>query len=112
MFTRSYSKGDVLLVRYPFTDLSGAKVRPAVVVGNPHTSQDILIVPLTSKITSLLAGEFILTDWKGAHLNVPSAVKRGLFTVHESLAIKRVGKLSDADYKSLENSLRQWLGLP
>ena len=27
----NYSRGDVLLVRYPFTDLSGVKVRPASV---------------------------------------------------------------------------------
>ncbi|HVG30389.1 MAG TPA: type II toxin-antitoxin system PemK/MazF family toxin [Pyrinomonadaceae bacterium] len=112
MSTRSYSKGDVLLVRYPFTDLSGAKVRPAVVVGESHVSQDILIVPLTSKTASLLAGEFILADWEGTHLHVPSAVKRGIYTVHESLVARRVGKLSAADSQTLESSLRQWLGLP
>jgi hypothetical protein len=27
----NYSRGDVLLVRYPFTDLSGVRVRPAIV---------------------------------------------------------------------------------
>jgi len=28
----NYSKNEVILVRYPFTDLSSIKVRPAVVV--------------------------------------------------------------------------------
>ncbi|CAD5961777.1 MazF family transcriptional regulator [Planktothrix tepida] len=50
----SCSKNDVILVRYPFSDLSNSKVRPAVVVNAPHPSQDILIVPLTSKTESLL----------------------------------------------------------
>jgi mRNA interferase MazF len=45
----SYSSGDVVLVRYPFTDLTSSKVRPAVAVGAPHASQDIFVVPLTSK---------------------------------------------------------------
>lgn len=45
----SYSKHDVILVRYPFSDLTGSKVRPAIVVGAPHTSQDLFIVPLTSR---------------------------------------------------------------
>lgn len=47
------SKNDIILVRYPFSDLSGAKVRPAVVVSAPHVSQDIFVVPLTSRATSL-----------------------------------------------------------
>ncbi len=108
---KSYSKGDVILVRYPFSDLSGSKVRPAVIVSAPHSSADAFIVPLTSNLTSLLTGEFILADWKAAKLNVPSAVKRGLYTVHESLITKRVGKLSDADAQTLEDSLQGWLGL-
>jgi len=38
-------------------------------------------------------------------------VKRGLYTAHESLIIKAIGKLSDADGERLEQSLRAWLGL-
>ncbi len=65
----SYSKNDVILVRYPFSDLSGSKVRPAVVVNAPHASKDVFIVPLTSKTASLLAGEFLLADRRAARLN-------------------------------------------
>jgi mRNA interferase MazF len=39
---------EIILVRYPFSDLSGAKVRPAVIVSAPHVSQDIFVVPLTT----------------------------------------------------------------
>lgn len=109
---KSYFKGEVVLVRYPFSDLSGSKVRPAVIVSAPHVSQDLFIVPLTSNITSLLMGEFVLTDWKAAKLHVPTAVKRGLYTVHESLIAKALGKLSNPDAKALESSLREWLGIP
>ncbi len=58
----SYSKNEVILVRYPFSNLTGSKVRPAVVVGDPHVSQDVFIVPLTSRVSPLLAGEFGLDD--------------------------------------------------
>lgn len=108
----SYSKNEVILVRYPFSNLSGSKVRLAIVVNDPHISQDVMIVPLTSKVSPLLAGEFVLADWKASGLNVPSAAKRGLYTVHQSLAMKSIGKLSDRDASSLETSLREWLGLP
>lgn len=107
----SYSKNDIILVRYPFSDLSNSKVRPAVVVSAPHASQDIFIVPLTSRTTSLLAGEFVLSDWKAAGLNVPTAVKRGLYTVSQSLVVRNIGKLTESDAEQLENSLRDWLGL-
>ena len=107
----NYSKNIIILVRYPFSDLSNAKVRPAVIVNAPHSSQDILIVPLTSKTGSLLEGEFVLADWAAARLNVVTAVKRGIYTVNRSLVIKNVGKLGDVDIEKLEQSLRTWLGL-
>lgn len=107
----SYSKHDVVLVRYPFSDLTSSKVRPAVVVNAPHRSQDILITPLTSKTASLLAGEFVLSEWKSADLNVATAVKRGIYTVHERLVIKVIGQLANVDADQLERSLRDWLGL-
>ncbi|HYJ89488.1 MAG TPA: type II toxin-antitoxin system PemK/MazF family toxin [Pyrinomonadaceae bacterium] len=107
----SCSKGDVVLVRYPFSDRSDFKVRPAVAVSTSHVSQDVFLVPLTSKIDSLLAGEFVLKDWKGAGLNIASAVKRGLLTIHQTLILKNIGKVSSEDAGELERSLRGWLGL-
>ena len=101
----------LLLVRYPFSNLSGAKVRPAVVVNAPHISHDVMIVPLTSRLTGLLSGEFVLQQWQQAGLNVPSAIKRGIYTVEESLIVKTVGQLNQIDEQALEMSLRGWLGL-
>lgn len=71
----------------------------------------MLIVPFTSKTTALLAGEFVLVDWKGAGLNVETAAKRGIFTIHERLVLKSIGRLSPVDAEKLANSLREWLGL-
>ncbi len=107
----NYSRNDVVLVRYPFSDLSGAKVRPAVIVNTPHVSHDVLIVPLTSRTASLLPGEFVLSDWRGAGLNVISAAKRGVFTIMDALVIHRIGALTAVDAQNLDLSLRSWLGL-
>ena len=107
----SYSKNEVILVRYPFSDASSVKVRPAVVVSAAHTSRDLFIIPLTSRITSLLKGEFVLIDWEVAGLNVESAVKRGLYTIHDRLVIKSIGKLCPADSEQLKRALQEWLDL-
>ena len=111
MFTVSFSRNDIILVRYPFSDMSGAKVRPAVVVSAPHPSEDVFVLALTSRTASLLGGEFLLADWAQAGLNVPTAVKRGLYTVHQGLIVRSVGRLSDRDAVRVERSLREWLGL-
>jgi mRNA interferase MazF len=107
----SFSRNDVILVAYPFSDRSGVKVRPAVVVSGEHRSRDVFVVPLTSKTDRMTEGEFSLADWQGAGLNVASVVKRGLYTIHESLVIKRVGRLGADDASRIDESLRQWLGL-
>ena len=106
-----FSRNEVILVRYPFSDLSAAKIRPGVVVGALDRSPDYLIVPLTSRLKPLAQGEFVLTDSSGAGLNLMSAVKRGVYTVHERLILKSVGHLSAADSKQIEQSLRLWLEL-
>lgn len=73
-------------------------------------SEDIFVVPLTSKTVSILPGEFVLENWRDAGLNVTTAVKRGIYTINKRFVIKRVGNLSASDSKSLESSLREWLG--
>lgn len=107
----SFSKNEVVLVRYPFSDLTSVKVRPAVIVGRLDQSDDYLIIPLTSKTGRRAVGEFILADWRGAGLNLPSAVKRGIYTLHGSLFVKSVGHLSSVDAQGVQQSLRLWLEL-
>jgi mRNA interferase MazF len=110
-FMPSYLKNEVLLVRYPFTDLTQTKVRPAVVVQAPHSSSDVIVVPLTSQTLGLRAGEFVLADWSAAGLHVPTAVKRGVYTLHPRFVLQQLKRLSPSDSVQLEQSLRNWLGL-
>jgi mRNA interferase MazF len=105
----NFSKYEVVLVRYPFSDLSNSKVRPAIIVGTQKDSKDLFIVPLTSKISSLVSGEFPLSDWRGSGLNVPTVVKRGLYTIESGLVLKILGRLSPNDATQLDGSLHHWL---
>jgi mRNA interferase MazF len=107
----NYSKNDIVLVRYPFSDLTSSKVRPAVVVNGSHASHDLFIVALTSKVSSLLKGEFRLSGWKASVLNVETSVKRSIFTIHNKLVLKVVGKLTVTDAASVDASLRIWLDI-
>jgi len=44
-----YKKGAVILVPFPFTDLSGNKVRPAVIISKGKIGSDIVVVFITSQ---------------------------------------------------------------
>jgi mRNA interferase MazF len=108
----SFSKGDVVLLPYPFTDLKTTKVRPAVVAASASGQySDIFVVPITSRLSVLNDGEFSLADWSSAGLNVPSAVKRGCVLVDTGLIKNRIGSLSDSDRLALDSALRLWLEL-
>ena len=107
----SYDRGDVVLATLPFSDLTGIKQRPAVVVSAPHPSVDLLLLPLTSQLEHLQLGEFALADWKAAGLLFPSAVKRGLFTLDNARINRRFGRLAPADQEGLDRALRRWPGL-
>lgn len=107
----NFLKNEIVLIRYPFSDLTNYKICPAVIINAPHISQDVFIIPLTSKTSNLMSGEFILSDWKQSGLNVETAVKRGIYTIKESLVRKSVGIISNTDAKNLENSIRIWFGL-
>jgi mRNA interferase MazF len=50
------------------------------------------------------------SGWREAGLHVPSAVKRGLCTAHETLVVKTVGRLVPADMARVTEFLRGWLG--
>jgi|SRR6185437_11298997 len=109
--TTSFDRGDVVLATLPFSDLSGIKKRPAVVVSTTHPSVDCFLLPLTSQLSNLQPGEFALVDWKSAGLLYPSVVKRGLFTMDQSCISRRLGRLAAEDLKKMDTALRRWLGL-
>jgi mRNA interferase MazF len=108
----NFSKGDVVLFPYPFSDLTTQKVRPAVVVSAMGKRYlDIFIVPLTSKTKHLEKGEFIISRWEKAGLNVKTAVKRGCYLADTDIIRKKVGSLEPCDIKRIESSLKIWLNL-
>jgi len=51
-----YQRGDIISVPFPFTDLSGTKLRPALIISNElvNVTDDVIIVMITSKQKSEL----------------------------------------------------------
>lgn len=111
-----FAKGDVVLVSLPFTNLSGTKARPAVVVSdNDYNAKtpDIIIASITSNLGAIRhPGDHPISDWRGAGLLKPSLAQMKLQTITHVLVRRTLGSLSTADLSMLDQGLRQALGLP
>jgi mRNA interferase MazF len=113
-FTTSYSQGDVLLVPFPFTDLSAVKQRPAVVVSPDRLNKvrpDLVVAAITSQIPDVLGDDEVRlsdTDLSAGGLPKPSIVKLGkIFTIHRGLIRKKLGRVPS---RTLEEILKKLLG--
>ena len=104
----SFSKGEVVLLPIPFTDLTSRKVRPAIVIGHSSQVGDLFVVPITSVLQN---ADFSLQGWRAAGLNVPCGVKSQIATIEDRLVVKSVGFLAAPDAAALEKRLRTWLQL-
>ena len=112
--TTSYSFGDIVPVPFPFTDQSGAKKRPAVVVSSAAYHQarrDVLIMAVTSQARPAGAiGEVQVKDWKGAGLIKASIIKPVITTIEASLVIRRLGQLRKEDQEGLRKAICKMIG--
>jgi mRNA interferase MazF len=106
--------GDVLLVPFPFTDQSGAKKRPAVVVSGSEyqaNRRDLVIMAITSQVRAPLGfGEAIVADWQAAGLVKISVLKPVFSTIEQGLALRMMGTLTKADQNTLREILAKVLG--
>jgi mRNA interferase MazF len=88
--SQMYERGSIVLVPFPFTDLSQSKQRPAVVVSPSNSSGDnIIVCSVTSRNSSTLKPWEVMLDpheTRGKHLPKPSVIKADrLFTIYHSL---------------------------
>ena len=106
--------GDIVLVRFPFTDQVGAKQRPAVVISRADYQRqrpDVILLAVTSQVrTTLGFGEALIADWQAAGLLKPSVLKPVVFTVEAALLRKTLGKLTERDQHTLRDVLQTILG--
>ena len=109
--TTNYSHGAVVLLPFPFSDQSAAKVRPAVVAHPPYRSDDLIVVAVSSERGTLRPGESGLAFWREAGLLHPSFLKRAVATISKDLIRRQLGVLAAADVAALESALRTWFSL-
>ena len=113
--TTRYRRGDVVLVPMDFTDRSGSKVRPAVVVSSEEynrTTPDVLIASITSNRNAIPhPGDRRIRDWEAAGLLKPSLAQTKLATVEAPVIRRKLGALGAEDLEAFDLGLKEALGL-
>jgi mRNA interferase MazF len=108
------SRGDVVLVDFVFTDETGVKRRPALVVSADEYHRgrrEVIVAAITSNVRRLLVADTRLRRWREARLLYPSVATGILRTVRQSMISRRLGSLVPADLAAVERNLRGALAL-
>jgi mRNA interferase MazF len=101
---------DIVLVRFPFTDLENSKKRPALVLKTiPYSSKLKLvqIAMITSQIDlPEVEGDYLIQDWKKIGLLHPSKLRLSkIATIEGELIQSQLGALSPKDKSAVSNLL-------
>ena len=103
-------KGSVVLIPFPFTDLKGNKIRPAVVLC--RTELDVTICFITSELKWKTEYDIYVIPSKNNGLKVPSLIRTcKIATIDSALVLGELGELSNIEIMELDKELRKLLQL-
>lgn len=91
-----YKRGDIILVPFPFTDLSSAKVRPALVLSPlREKSLDMIVCFISSQMETANAHSVRIDPKAGNGLKVASLIRFDkLATLDRRIALGVLGRVS------------------
>jgi mRNA interferase MazF len=102
----TFVKGDVVVLHFPFSDLSQAKRRPALVVAT-LTGNDLILCQITSQtVTDSYAIAVVNADFTTGGLNQNSNVRPNrLFTADRGIILYKAGELKADKLKEVINKI-------
>ena len=107
-----FHAGDIVLVRFPFSDLESTKKRPALCLSSVKLTDKIQVVTvamITSKIENFgLEGDYLLSNWEKSGLLHPCLVRLAkIATLDFHLVEKKLGLLSAADLEKISSHFKR-----
>jgi len=112
-----YKQGDIILVPFPFTDLSGEKVRPALIVSNIEKGDDITLCFISSIIPGkILDSEVIIKkdgeNFKDTGLKINSIIKvTKIATLEKKVILGKLGSLDFVNLLKVKIIIKKYFGL-
>jgi mRNA interferase MazF len=106
-------RGDLLLVPFPFTDLSAVKRRPVLAVTASDSYGDFNALPVTSRPQTEHGLALTAADLVSGSLPTASWIRTNrVVTLNASLVVKTVGRVSDAVVSAAIARLYAYIGAP
>ncbi len=116
--TVALRKGDVILVPFPFTDLSAVKFRPAVVLTPEPAGPDLVVAYVSSIIPSAPRSAAHLVISSDHHEFGTTGLKKAslirldkLVTIDRGCVRRRLGRLGPSLLAELDSHLRTAFGI-
>ena len=109
--TTRYKRGDIVLVSFPFTDLSSSKRRPALVVSPDsfnQTMQDVVLAAITTQGAEDSPFTIDQDDCTDGTLPKRSIVKPAKLFTMPTLVLKKVCALRIAKLDAVLAEMRQF----
>lgn len=97
--TRPLTRGDLVLVNFPYSDLASLKRRPSVIIHATLSQTDFALAFISSQSVATVAQEEISllpshSEFSLTGLSAPSKIRASkLATLHRSLITRRLGRL-------------------
>ena len=110
-------KGSIVLIPFPFTDLSSHKVRPAVVVSHNLKGEDVVVAFISSqkpkkKEPTDVAIERNSKGFESTGLKVDSVVRAAkIATLDRKIMLGTFGTVSKTTEKEIDTKLKILFGL-
>lgn len=91
-----FIKGDVVVIPFPFSDMTRTKRRPALVAAD-IPGEDIILLQITSKtLKDTYAVELNPSDFIEGNLHQTSSIRPNkIFTFDEKMVLYKAGRISD-----------------
>jgi len=109
----TFNPFDVVAVPFPFTDRQAFKRRPALVLSSDrfNRTHDQSVLVMITSTTGSWPSDVSLEDWREAGLSFPCKVRFKLFTLENSLVVRKIGSLSVKDTRTVRSALSRHLDL-
>lgn len=107
------NRGDVILVEVKFSDGSGSKLRPALIISDNRYNKvrdEIIVSGITSNVERSYLGGTKISTWEKAGLKVPSLATAVIQTVKKKLIRKQLGVVDKKEFAQIEKNIAQALG--
>ena len=84
------AKGDIILITFPFTDLSISKLRPTVILAD--TNEDVTVTFITTQHRWREPTDVLLTPTSNNGLKLPSLIRTSKIATLDKTLIKATPK--------------------